>query len=194
MISQSVDAPAKYKIEVVFNKNRTSAGPNVVALSAWESGARLDGEGDEMMYMCAERDKGLALNTVGVKDKEVVRGKEGCGRFIPGNNIRQGVAICPCEKKRLLNTENLSCHDLVSLTTEELATRLVSWFEKLESNADIYVKYHPTDIRYKAMADAEGLDKARSLRGLTIYPLKNIIKDITAGSSLQRRFYALLSC
>ncbi len=194
MTQPTIDAPARYKIEVVFNKDRTTAGPNVVAISAWESGARLDGEGDEMMYICAERDKGLALNSVGVKDREIVRGKEGCGKFIPGNNIRQGVAICPCEKKRLLNTENLSCHDLLSLTTEELSKRLVEWFHKLDSNADIYVKYHPTDIRYKAMADAEGLDKARSLRGLTIYPLKNIIKDTLAGASLQRRFYALLSC
>ena len=64
--------PAKYKIEIHFNKNRTTSGPNTAAVSIFESGARLNGEGDELVYLCNERDKGLALGMPGVKDQQVI--------------------------------------------------------------------------------------------------------------------------
>ncbi len=183
---------AKYKIEVHFGKGRTTSGPNVGAISVYESGNRLDGEGDELMYICAERDRGLALNAPGVKDREVKRGAQGCGCFIPGGLLKSGFAGCPgCENVVL--AENLTSTVLFNLTTEALAEKMVKWFNKLEHNADIYLKYHPTDIRYTALEDAYGLDKGRMLRGLTIYPLRNIIKDTSAGASLKKRFIALLS-
>ena len=183
---------AKYKIEVHFGKGRTTSGPNVGAISVYESGNRLDGEGDELMYMCSERDKGLALNAPGVKDREIVKGESGCGGFIPGGLLKTGFAACPhCEN--IVVAENLTSVVLFNLTTDALAEKLVKWFNQLEFNADIYLKYHPTDIRHAALVSAYGLDKGRMLRGLTIYPLKNIIKDTSNGSSLKKRFIALLS-
>jgi hypothetical protein len=183
---------AMYKIEVQFGKDRTTLGPNIGAISVYESGNRLDGEGDELMYICSERDKGLALNAPGVADKDVKRGVDGCGAFIPGNLLRRGVAACPgC--KNVVVSENLTSTHLFNLTTDALAEKVVRWFNQLEFNADIYLKYHPTDIRHTALVDAHGLDKGRMLRGLTIYPLRNIIKDTSAGSSLKSRVVALLS-
>ena len=188
----SEKSKAKYKIEVHFGKNRTTSGPNVGGISVYESGNRLDGEGDELMYMCAERDKGLALNAPGMKDGKITKGQHGCGGFIPGGLLKTGYAACPhCEN--IVVSENLTSVILFNLTTEVLAEKLVRYFNQLEFNADVYLKYHPTDIRYTALVDAHGLDKGRMLRGLTIYPLKNIIKDTTAGSSLKSRFTALLS-
>jgi hypothetical protein len=183
---------AKYKIEVHFGKGRTTSGPNVGAISVYESGNRLDGEGDELMYICSERDKGLALNAPGVKDRAVVKGTDGCGSFIPGGLLKTGFACCP-ECENVVVAENLTSVVLFNLTTELLAEKMVRWFNNLEFNADVYLKYHPTDIRYSALTDAYGLDKGRMLRGLTIYPLKNIIKDTSAGSPLKSRFIALLS-
>lgn len=188
------EVKANYKIEIHFGPKRTTSGPNVAAISVFESGMHLNGEGDELMYICAERDKGLALNAPGVADTEIKKGAEGCGKFIPGRNLRNGVAICACEKRRMIKSEELTSTLLVNLSTEKIANLVASWFRKLDNDADIYVKYHPTDIRYKAMEAAEGLDKARMLRGLTIYPLKNIIKDTANGASIEKRFLALFTC
>ena len=188
----SEKSTAKYKIEIHFGKDRTTAGPNVGAISVFESGNRLNGEGDELMYICAERDTGLALNMPGVADRNVRRGTNGCGGFVPGGLLKTGMAACP-HCKNIVVSEQMTSTLLFNLTTDDLVDRVVKWFDKLEGNADIYVKYHPTDIRYQALIDAHGLDKGRMLRGLTIYPLKNIIKDTSNGSTPRRRFKALLS-
>ncbi len=185
--------PAQYKIEVHFGPKRTTAGPNVCGISFFESGRRLNGDGDEMMYVRKQRDSGLALNAPGFKDKKVKRGSGGCGAFIPGSCLRSGIAKCP-KCGAIINAEQLTSTLLANLTTDTLSRKLADWFRKLDSNADIYLKFHPTDIRYQAMAEADGLDRARSLRGLTIYPLNNIIRDTSAGASLEGRFKALLSC
>lgn len=184
---------ARYKIELHFGKNRTTAGPNVCAISAYESGRHLDGEGDEMMYICAERDRGLELGsgTHKVKDAPVERGTDGCGAFIKGSSLKGGFAMCPsCSS--IIRADALTNTIIVSLPTKRLAGVVTDWFRKLDSNCDIYVKYHPTDIRYIAMEQAHGLDKARMLRGLSIYPLANIIRDTTAGASVESRFAAFL--
>lgn len=188
----SKHTPARYKIEIHFNKNRTTAGPNTCAVTVFESGCRLNGEGDELVYICAERDKGLALNAEGVSDRAVIRGYDGCGGFIHGKNIRGGLAFCnSCSS--MINSESLTSTLLVHLTTERLAALVTDLYRKLESNADVYVKYHPTDIRAQLLEDAHGLDKGRMLRGLTIYPLANIVKDTMGGASVENRFKALFS-
>lgn len=185
--------PAKYKIEVHFNKNRTTAGPNTAAVSVFESGKRLNGDGDEMVYICSQRDRGLALNAPGHADRQLVRGYEGCGKIIPGENIRSGVAICACEKRNMIASEELTSTLLVHLTTERLAALVTDLFRRVDSNADIYVKYHPTDLRARALNNPSNLDSGRMSRGLTIYPLANIIKDTSNGASVELRFKALFS-
>lgn len=185
---------AKYKIEVHFGKNRTMSGPNVCAVSAYESGKHLNGEGDEMMYICSERDRGLMVGGQVTKDKDapIQKGKDGCGAFISGKQIKSGFAMCT-SCGNIIKADALTNSMFYSLSNKQLAAKIATWFRKLESNCDIYVKYHPTDIRYIAMEKAHGLDKARMLRGLSIYPLANIIKDTTAGASLESRISAFLS-
>lgn len=185
---------AKYKIEIHFGKNRTMSGPNVCAVSAYESGKHLDGEGDEMMYICAERDRGLMVGGQVTKDKDapIQKGKDGCGSFISGKQLKSGFAMCT-SCNQIVKADALTNSMFYSLSNKQLASKIATWFRKLDSNCDIYVKYHPTDIRYIAMEQAHGLDKARMLRGLSIYPLANIIKDTTAGASLESRIAAFLS-
>ncbi|MGA1354106.1 MAG: hypothetical protein ACO32I_04930 [Candidatus Limnocylindrus sp.] len=186
-------APAKYKIEVHFGKGRTHAGPNASAITIFESGKRLNGDGDELVYFCSERDKGLALNSVGVADRPVERGQHGCGKIIPCENIRGGVAICNCEKRLMIASENLTSTLLVNLTTDRLASLVEDLFHRVSDNADVYVKYHPQDIRAHALSQGNELNDARNKRALVIYPLANIIKDITNGSTLQSRLKALFT-
>ena len=184
--------PAKYKIEIHFNKNRTTSGPNTAAITVFESGARLNGEGDEMVYICSERDQGLALNMPNVQDRAVIRGYDGCGNVIPGSQLRGGVAMCTnCDY--IIKSESLTSTLLVNLTTKKLSVLVTDLFRKLGSDADIYIKYHPTDIRSKALNNPHALDSSRMSRGLTIYPLHNIIKDTSGGASIEGRFQALFS-
>ena len=92
----------------------------------------------------------------------------------------------------MIKSAELTSALFYNMTTDAFAEEIVKWYNKLNQSADIYIKYHPTDIRVKAMTDAFGLEAARQRRGLTIYPLANIIKDVSAGSSLKSRFKALL--
>lgn len=185
------DLRAKYKIEIHFGPKRTTAGPNVAAVSFFESGKQLNGNGDELLYLCMEKDSGLDLNVLNPHDTPIVKGGGGCGSFITGGHILNGVAKCE-NCGNLLKAEALTSTIFVNMTTPKLATYLRVWFSRLKDSADIYLKYHPSDIRVKIMEDAYGLDKARNLRGLTIYPLKNILTDTSNGASLEGRFEALL--
>jgi hypothetical protein len=185
-------APAKYKIEIHFNKNRTTSGPNTAAVTIFESGARLNGEGDELVYICSERDRGLALNAPGVEDRKILRGYSGCGAIIPGNRLRGGVAVCT-ECESMLNSECLTSTLLVHLRTPKLADLITDLFRRLGSDADIYVKYHPTDLRSRALNNPSQMDAGRMSRGLTIYPLHNIIRDTGGGASMEGRFLALFT-
>lgn len=186
------EVKAKYKIEVHFGAKRTTGGPNVSGVSIFESGKQLNGNGDELLYICAEKDNGYDLNTLHPRDTTIVKGSGGCGEVIPGGRIMNGVAKCPkCDN--LIKSEALTSTIFMNLTTRRLAEYLARWFNKLEQSADIYLKFHPSDIRSKLMEGAYGLDVARNLRGLTIYPLKNILIDTANGSTVASRFEALLT-
>ena len=167
---------AKYKIEVTFVEGRTVKGPNRLGIQIWESGKRFHGGGDELMYWCKDNRK----------DEN-----SGCWAPIPSDCIRGGVAICP-SCKRAVNAEYLTNMRLGYVTSQNLAKELVTMFRSLSSNCDIYLKYHKTDIHYIALEREKGPDVARRLKGMHIYPLKNIIKDTSNGSDLEKRFYAFV--
>lgn len=174
---------AKYKIEVTFGPGRTTAGPNLVGIQLWMSGRKLHGGGDELMFFCqiADQDKKL-----------------GCWSPIPADNIGfnkqtgKEVAICP-KCLRVWDPSQITTMRGFRLPTRKLAEIIEGMFRQLESNADIYCKYHPTDIRYAAMAKAKGLETARKLKGMHMYRLHRIIKDTSAGASLVNRIYAFLA-
>ena len=167
---------AKYKIELFFGPNRTINGPNVVQVKFFESGKKLHGGGDDLMFICRSSENE----------------KEGCGGFIPSDCIKAGVAICPsCSKA--INAAYLSDYLIANFSTKRLAKELVTFFNKLGGHADIYCKYDPADIRYVAMVQRLGSKKAHELRGLHIYTLDRILRDTNAGADLEGRFYAFLT-
>lgn len=166
---------AKYKIEVTYTEGRTMKGPNLLGIQVWESGKRFHGGGDEICFFC--------------KDAE---SEAGCWGVIPSNNVKGGVAYCPnCE--RAVNATRLVNLKIGRVTTQNLAKELADLFRKLGTNADIYLKFHKTDIRYIAMERAKGPDVARRLKGMHIYPLKNILKDTSNGADLGSRIFAFLT-
>lgn len=174
----SKDVPAKYKIEVFFGPNRTHQGPNVVSLKFWESGRRLHGGGDDLMFMCRNSEEG----------KEA----EGCQTIFSSDFVRHGIAICP-KCQRAINAEKLTRGLVGNKTSRQLAKELAFFWRKLGGNCDIYLKFDRTDIRYRMVEREKGPQKARELKGLSIYPLRNILADTGGGAELENRIFAFLT-
>ena len=166
-------ARAKFKIEIKFRDDRKLFGDNSIGWQAYESGKYLHGGGDELVYWCISR-----------KEDGV-----GCGAPIIGSNIVQGVALCPsCNGQ--VNASLLSANFVIRMTIRKLAQETAKLWRKLDGSADIYCKYSREDIRYKIMEQNVGAERARQLQGLFIYPLANIIKDTSSGSSIESRLEA----
>ena len=116
---------------------------------------------------------------------------DGCNSVIPGDHAVRGYVICPhCGVK--WDTEHIADALFYRLPVEKAAEVIATWYRKLESNCDIYVKYRDQDVRVKMMARAYGIRKARELKGLVIYPNVRIIKDCSTGATVESRFKALL--
>lgn len=168
------DIRAKYKIEVTFEKGRTSQGPNLLGVQVWESGKRFNGGGDELSFFCKD-----------------VESNDGCFGVITSDFIKGGVAYCQSCKKGVV-ADRLTNMMIGKVTSQSLAEQLAKMFRQLGSNADIYLKYHKTDPRYIAMERAKGPEAAKRLKGMHIYPLKNIMKDTSNGADLVKRLKAFV--
>lgn len=167
---------SKYKIEVEFGEGRSTWKhfPGVVSL--YLSGSKLHGGGDEKLYLCPRDD---------------------CrGVIFPGERLG---ATVHCRKCQMMWPETEIVGEMFyRLAPNDWATVIHRFFVQLDHNADIYLKYHPTDIRYQTameLARAQGgeaVNKARNNRGLHIYPLKNIIKDTSQGADLYKRILVFI--
>lgn len=166
---------AKFKIEVMFSKGRTSPGPNLVGIQVWESGKRLNGGGDDLSFWCQSTES-----------------NEGCWGIITSENLRGGIALCP-HCKRAVNADLLTNMKIGRVTTKNLSDTLEKLFRQLNSDADLYLKYDKKDMRYLAMERAKGPEVAKRLRGMHIYPLKNILRDTAHGAAVNGRFHAFLT-
>lgn len=177
---------AKYKIEVQFGKARSMWKPFHGALSLYLSGTKLNGGGDEKLYLCPRQDcQGIILPI---------------DRVVEETDQGKAIARVPCPTCQVMWAESVLVGELFfNLTSKAWAEAILKMFARLDHNADIYLKYHPEDIRYKAAiemarsAGGEEMGKARKRRGLHIYPLKNIIKDSGAGAQLYDRFLAFIN-
>jgi hypothetical protein len=176
---------AKYKLDVMFGKERSTWKPCAGAISIYTSGGKLNGGGDEKLYICPRPDCGGVIPPI--------------RRFVKETKEGKAVACVPCPACGVLwPEEELIGEILCRLTPQDWALAILRMFSKLEHNADIYLKYHPTDIRYQTAMEAaraqggEAINKARENRGMHIYPLKNIIKDTGAGAQLYDRILAFI--
>lgn len=172
---------AKYKIEILFGKGFAPNKPSHGAVSFWESGSKLHGGGDTIMHICPGKH-------IGVND---------CEALIPDASHGYGFLVCPrCHKA--WKGEDVSGQIMCRLTAQGWAKLMIKYFMKLEMKADIYVKYHPDDIRSAALSEQEKnlggelLLKSRKSRVPRIYPLSRIMRDVGAGSSFESRFLAFL--
>ena len=192
--AEEMKKKAAYKIQIWFKSNRSSHGNVAFSLSAWESGKRLHGGGDEMMFIC-HRQKGAPKVTpfdVAAPNAKRKATPRGCGGLIPGGTVHHsGTVVClHCHMKH--DTEHIGDSIFYNCSMHNAAEVLTKWWLHLAGNADIYVKYSPQDPRTVMMSREYSARVAREKKGLTIYPLCNIIADTAAGADLTLRFKALL--
>ena len=173
---------AKYKIEILFSHERGGHKPYPGGISLWESGNQLHGGGDTKVYECPSEHLGRGL----------------CAGIIGGSSQGYGHLVCPICQHVWKDTE-VSGERLARLTTQNWAILLYQYYVRVGHNADLYMKYMPRDLRKASDLEqvkqqmGEHLNKVRGSRRLAIYPLKNIVKDVSAGADIVRRFQAFLS-
>lgn len=172
---------AKYKIEILFAPGFSTVKPSAGMMSFWESGAKLHGGGDTILHLCPGKD---------LK-------KNDCTSFIPDASHGYGYLVCPsCGE--VWNGDQVHGQIAFRLTMQNWAKVVLKYYLKLEMKADIYIKYHPKDIRNASQQEQAGQKKGEILLGVRssrkprIYPLANIIKDTSAGADLETRFLAFL--
>jgi hypothetical protein len=178
---------AKYKLEVMFSHRHTGRSPTPGTVTWWESGTKLHGGGDAKLYLCDNSGEFPELEG------------RGCKRFIPDSaNGLQFVACPHCG--HLWKPAQLCGEIFYRLPIQKWADVLFDWFKRLEMRADIRIKYARMSVRDAQRQEEERglkgdlLNKARSFeqRPCIIYPLKNIIKDTSAGADLHGRILAFL--
>ena len=199
---------AGYKVEIHFGPDRTSKREYKALLLLMESGKHFHGGGDGHMYFCMDHRVMQGDNTRPPSALPFLRATarkdpfriSGCGTPIPEGQIVLGRALCQgCQK--MIDARWMTGQIPFYGSTGELSEAVEILFRRLKSNADLYAKYDETDIRYEACARDQiarhgyikGLEKARELRGLSIYLLPRLLKDMAGGSSLRSRIQAFLS-
>jgi hypothetical protein len=193
---------AKYKIELHFGKNRSTSGmkPTAGALLIWESGRRLHGGGDEKMYWCGYPDCGKPMSTDNFAYMHAICPKCKREMFLDPEARQKHIDSLVAENRRSDGLESLPSvvgERFFKLAPTRIADLLVSTFNDLDRNADVYLKYHPLDMRYdpkhETSKDLDNLDLARLRREPLIYTLKRIIADTSAGADLHARFLAMIT-
>jgi len=193
---------AKYKIEVMFSRHRSSLAhkPSPLMLQIWESGKRLHGGGDQKMYWCGYNDCGKPISSDDFAYMHTVC--RHCQRELFLDPAAKGAHVSSLRKenRRSDGLERLPYvvgEKLANLTPPNLAELLVKTWYALEGDADVYLKYSPYEIRYDALhettADIDKLEKARVQRQPLIYTLKAIRKDLANGADLKARFLAMIT-
>lgn len=186
---------AKYKLEIHFGKNRSSKGirstrPFAGAITYWLSGTKFHGGGDEKIYECPGPKCGALILPHQVR--------AGWRKGADGKEYMTSMSICGHCGQVWESSETIGERFFV-LTEQNWAYAILNLFMKVDMDADLYLKYHPTDVRYQTAMEmarnrgGEEIAKARKNRGLHIYPLKNLIVDTKNGADLYGRIRAFIN-
>lgn len=182
-ILQDKSIKAKFKLEIMFAKGRSMTNPTPGVLSFWGSGTKLHGGGDEKLYLCP----GAELKQNGCR-----------ALMLDRYNNSQGI-VCPA-CGNVWRHEDVIGELLFNLPMRKWADVIYKYYRLCDYNADVYLKYSKDDIRSVSLAQSQKatwqgtklLERTREKRARQIYPLRNIIKDTSAGADLLGRFYAFL--
>lgn len=175
---------ARYKLEILFGKVRTNTGLTPGVITFWANGTKFHGGGDEKLYLCPGRRKG----------------RSDCEALLKAE-YNSAVGICCPACGTMWPNEEVIGEIFLNLPMRKWAEVLYNYFRLCEYHCDLYLKHAPRDVRSVSLAQVEKqtwagsqkLEKARETRARVIYPLRNIIKDTSAGADLLRRFYDFIT-
>ena len=197
---REIEERARYKIEVHLGKDRTTHGLCPGAVLIWESGRRLHGGGDEKMYWCGYPECKKPMSTDNFGYMHVVGPTCQREQFLDHYAKAAHVKELRAQGKGSTDLEKLPTvvgELFFKLPHPKIADLLASAFNDLQRNADIYLKFHPLDIRYtgrlETTADINRLELGRQRRDPLIYPLSRIVKDLVAGADLRDRILAMIT-
>ena len=193
---------AKYKIEMHLGPDRSTSAlkPSAGLICIWESGKKFHGGGDDKMYWCGYDDCQKPFSTDLFALYHAVCPKCQREMFCDPDSKQGHVDHLLAEGQPLKDIDRLPCavgEKLFRLSPSKQADLVLKTFRALDSDADVYLKYHPKDIRIDKVnpSSAESITKlvlARLRKKPLIYPLANIIKDTSAGADIHGRFLAML--
>lgn len=175
---------AKYKLEILFGKARSNKEATPGALTFWASGSKMHGGGDDKLYLCPGRS--LQMND--------------CQAALQESYNAGGQIVCPA-CGNIWKSEACIGELFFKLTMRGWAEVTYRYFRQFDYDCDIYLKHAREDIRSVALAQKERqtwkgsqmLSSSRDKRARHIYPLRNIVRDTSAGADLLSRFYAFLT-
>lgn len=191
------DLPAKYKIEIMFSRHRSSLGhkPSTALILIWESGKKLHGGGDNRMYWCGYEDCDSPISTDLFGLYSVVCPH--CGRECFLDDGGKAMHAKRSNDRSIDSMPVVYGERGVHLVPSDMATIIERIWHSLDNNADILIKYSPYDIRMDpgnlTPADIEMLAKTRGAREVASYPIRSIIRDITAGADIKKRIIGFIT-
>jgi hypothetical protein len=179
------DLPAAYSIEVMFSKERHIHGalPTEGHVAFWESSGRPHGDNDTLVYLCPG--KRLGLNE--------------CEAFIPSRSQFNREYVCEkCNERWGIGAKKPQpvAQIFARMSLARWTDMVTHYFMVSGFNANIRVRFSPNDIRAATYFNAkagDALDKVRNTRKTSIYTLKQIIADTSAGAAIDKRIRAFLS-
>lgn len=180
---------AKYKLEIHFHDQRSTWKPFFGIMYYLLSGDKLHGGGDSKVYLCAND---ACHGVINPPEHTIVDISENADPTAPAK------VLCPkCD--RVFLAKDLWGERVLRLTSSDWARAIYNNFMYLESNADVVVLSHhanlqkQTRLEIERNAGSELVNAARRVRHKLVYPLKNIIQDVSTGADLVNRFHAFVN-
>lgn len=179
------DIQAEYKLEFMFNEQRSVHKPFYGLVVAWTNGGFAHGGGDEAVYFCP---------------KEIERDglKKFCSHRIELKFVGKNVAVCPgCSSA--IEPKELAGQIGYRLSAQGWVEVMVRAFTRLDCKADIRIGYFPENIIKATQLELEKdrggevlNQQVRRKRQWVRYPLRNILKDTASGRSVRSCFRSFL--
>lgn len=177
MLRPDTSMYGKYRIEITFEFRRSSIKNSPCFIGVYRSNKSPDLNMDFPLFFCSgERDE------------------DGCGSILTNDDMLatlesgQMMKVVFCDKcGKYINKQLTASHLFFNNTKKSIAERVYKLFCELNRDADIVLVYTNKDIKKANESKyGEDLNKVRD-REVSIYPLANLIKDVSAGESEVKR-------
>jgi hypothetical protein len=181
MMNLSKPLTASYKIQVVFDSEKSQKNLTPCILTCWESSGHLSEHNDKILYLCrSNKDASLGCGYPFLEDPKHC--------FV--NGIPTRLFVCKnCPKVnneyRLINPNKAVTDVFLRMPYKKLAEVIYDYFRKLNGDADIYIK----NFKFKYRDTSSLLGE----KEFVIYRLADIIRDSSNDSLILKKIEGFLT-